>query len=217
MNNLINKIYPAAHNKQRMLPMDNYKKSKPNYYDFDNEYIHIKSMFVNEFKKMPNEFFTRNIDTEAVYHYIKGEYGKLIQESYERVYFDWSEQKQVVDHVVLILSNEVIVHIEQSFVEILYSNSSIEFGESLRDKVIEFKAAEKEREFEINIITRESYGLDLKTMAIKPTVLDLNCFTTMISYLYTILFCVGSIKKTIKVLYCYMECLAPAKPLTYAT
>lgn len=176
MNNLINKIVPITQSKKSLLSMDRYTKNKPNYYDFDNEYIHIKSMFVNEFKKMPNEFFARNIDVDAVYEYLKQEHSRLINETYQRVYYDWTDCKEVIDHLVLILSNEVILHIEQSFVEILYSNVSREFGEALCEKVISFKAPEKEKVFEINIITRESYGLDLKTMDIKPTELDLDLF-----------------------------------------
>ena len=176
MNQLIKRIYPNPSGPKSRSPLDTYVKDKPNYYDFDNEYIHIKALFVNEFKKMPNEYFARNIDGEAFYQFVKTEYELLIQESYERVFYDWSDHKQVWDHIVLVLSNEVILHIEQHFVEILYSNLSITFGEELREKVITFKAQEKEKEFEINIITRESHGIDIKTMDIKPTTLDLNLF-----------------------------------------
>jgi hypothetical protein len=83
MNQLIKRIYPNPGGNRSRLPLDNYVKNKPNYYDFDNEYIHIKALFVNEFKKMPNEYFTRNIDGEAFYQFIKQEYGDLIKESYQ--------------------------------------------------------------------------------------------------------------------------------------
>ena len=176
MKHLIKRIYPNPGGNRSRLTLDNYVKNKPNYYDFDNEYIHIKALFVNEFKKMPNEYFTRNIDGEAFYQFIKQEYGDLIKESYQRVFYNWTENKEVLDHNILILSNEVILHIEPNFVEILYSNVSVPFGEGLREKVITFKALDKEKDFEINIITRESHGLDIKTMDINPTSLNLNLF-----------------------------------------
>lgn len=176
MNQLLKRIYPNPSGSRSHLPIDTYTKNKPNYYDFDSDYIHIKALFVNEFQKMPNEYFARNIDSESFYTFVKQEFGELIKEKYERVYYDWTDGREVLDHIVLILSNEVILHIDKNFVEILYSNLSVSFGENLREKVIGFKSLDKEKDFEINIITRESHGLDIKTMDINPTSLDLKLF-----------------------------------------
>ena len=176
MNNIIQRIYSNPRGQMRQIEADKYTKLKPNYYDFNNDYIHIKALYVNEFKKLPNEFFVSNIDDEVFYKYIFEQYADLILQSYQRDYYSWTEEEIALDHQVIILANEVLIHLEQGDVEILYSIISKDFAENLKLKVLEFKAADKEKEFEINIITRESYGLDLKPMEIKPTTLDLNLF-----------------------------------------
>jgi SpoVK/Ycf46/Vps4 family AAA+-type ATPase len=68
------------------------------------------------------------------------------------------------------------VEIGSDYVKILFSPAKYSFVEKLINVLSEFKLPEKAKDFEINIITCDKHGLDLKTIAIKPTSLAIDLY-----------------------------------------
>ncbi len=67
-----------------------------------------------------------------------------------------------------------MVELGTEYCEVLHTHEDYEMANTLIKEVGVFKRQEKKREFEINLITRDSYWLELKTMEIKKTKLDLD-------------------------------------------
>lgn len=150
------------------------KNNRPHYFDFENEFLDPRALFLNNFKKIPNRYFIRNMDLIRCMAFMQDLFAALISERYEKTYYSWEDKENKIDELMLVLSNETVIHFDGEYAVVLYANH--EFGELLKNKFHEFKQPDKEKDFEINIITQESHGLDFKTMAIKPTELNLNLF-----------------------------------------
>src|SRR5205085_1786472 len=63
-----------------------------------------------------------------------------------------------------------------SYCEVLYAEKDHEMAEALIKEISAFKEKQKRKEFEINLISKDNYGLELKSMEIKRTKLDINMY-----------------------------------------
>jgi hypothetical protein len=69
-----------------------------------------------------------------------------------------------------------MIEIGDAYAEILFSEKNYAYANELVELFSTYRAPEKEQDFEINIITQTSSGLDLKSLDIKPTVLDIDLY-----------------------------------------
>jgi hypothetical protein len=69
-----------------------------------------------------------------------------------------------------------MIEVGDEYAEILFGNKSYTYANELVKLFSTYKAPEKEQDFEINIITQNSSGLDLKSLDIKPTALDIDLY-----------------------------------------
>lgn len=69
-----------------------------------------------------------------------------------------------------------MIELGDDYAEVLFSNGSHGYASTLIEVFTAMKAAEKEEDFEINIITQNNNGLDLKQLDIKPTALDISLY-----------------------------------------
>lgn len=151
-------------------------RGKRNASIFETNYIEIKAFYVREFKATPCISFINNLDTAKVYDYInKGFAGKVLA-IYQRNYYSWQRARQEFSTTVFKLENQVMIEVGDDYAEILFGNKSYTYANELVKLFSTYKAPEKEQDFEINIITQNSSGLDLKPLAIKPTALDIDLY-----------------------------------------
>jgi len=151
-----------------------FQKRRPLYQDFDTNFLQTRALFLNEFKQLPNEYFIADVDREKVLTLIHDIYQSLILEEYKKAYYVHHKNNHEVSHLVMILSNEVILDIGDDYVELQYGYEAQSFVDEFIDVVKTFKAESKDEPTEINIITLKAGRLDLKAIDIKPTELDLN-------------------------------------------
>jgi ATPase family associated with various cellular activities (AAA) len=143
---------------------------------FDSNYIEVKTFYVREFNATPCISFINNLDTAKAFDYInKGNAGKVLG-VYQRTYFSWQQNQQEFSYTVFKLANKVMIELGHDYAEILFGNSNYGYSKDLMQVFSTMKAAEKEEDFEINVITQNSNGLDLKQLDIKPTVLDIDLY-----------------------------------------
>ena len=143
---------------------------------FETNYIEVKAFYVREFKATPCINFINNLDTAKVYSYIdKGFAGKVLA-VYQRNYYSWQRSRQEFTCTVFKLENQVMIEVGDEYAEILFGKNNYEYANELVKLFATYKAPEKEQDFEINIITQTSSGLDLKSLDIKPTALDVDLY-----------------------------------------
>lgn len=143
---------------------------------FDNNYIEVKTFYVREYGITPCISFINTLDGAKAFDYInKGNAGKVLG-VYQRNYYSWQHKEQEFNYTVFKLANKVMIELGENYAEILFANNNYDYANGLIKVFTEMKAAEKEEDFEINIITQNNNGLDLKQLEIKPTQLDIGLY-----------------------------------------
>ncbi len=143
---------------------------------FDNNYIEVKTFYVREYNATPCISFINNLDTVKVFEYINNGNAGRVLKTYQRNYYSWQHKQQEFSYTVFKLENKVMIEVGNEYAEILFGNNNYAYANDLMQLFSTMKAAEKEEDFEINIITQNSNGLDLKQLEIKPTVLDIDLY-----------------------------------------
>ncbi len=143
---------------------------------FDNTYIEVRALYRHEFNKVPCISFVNSIETNKVFAYInEGNAGRVLA-VYQRNWYNWQMNRQQFSKTIFTLSGGIMIEVGDEYAEILYDNNSYDAANKLIAIFAGMKAPAKEQPFEINIITLNSNGLDLKQLAIKPSVLDLDLY-----------------------------------------
>jgi hypothetical protein len=143
---------------------------------FEHYYLESKAFYLYRFKKIPSIIYSDDIDVSKAFDHIENLHGKLISEIYQACSFNKEEKSQEFQKTIFVLKNKVIIELAPHFAKILYAPAKWDFADSLISSLSEFKLPEKVRDYEINIITYDSTGLRLKSLAIKPTSLDIGLF-----------------------------------------
>ena len=143
---------------------------------FENSYIDGKYFYMREFNIMPCITTIGNLDLSKVFDYINTGLAGKVRATYQRNFYNWAEEKQFFHKTVFKIEDRVMIVLSGDFVEIYHDKSKYSYAENLVKAFAGFKAPEKEKEYEINIITVNDGSLDLKTLDIKPTKLDVGLY-----------------------------------------
>lgn len=143
---------------------------------FGNGYIEAKELYLFRFGVVPNETYIANVDMSKAYGYINENYGDLIIEVFQSSYFNREDDKQVFRDTIFVLKAGIMIELAGEFVEIFHTREGYEFADKVLRAMKDFTAPEKEKEYEINIITYTNNKLGLKRLDIKPTNLDINLY-----------------------------------------
>lgn len=167
---LLSKLPPAY---QKLI---NKLKSKGQPQLFDSYFIEPKALYLKEFNKVPAIAFIGNIHSGALLTLInEKQFGKPIA-TYQRNHYNWQAEKMEFTKTLVVMEDDMIIMLGEDYAEILFSNTDYERANNMVLAFSKHKAPEKEADFEINIITQSTYGLDLKSLAIKPTELDIDLY-----------------------------------------
>ena len=143
---------------------------------YTNNYIEVKSFYLQLYRRVPCISFINSIDTHNVYQYIRdGKAGKVLQ-VYQRNFYNWTQQRQEFSTTLFILANKTMIEMGDEYAEILFSDNRYAYAKELMEVFKNMKAPEKERAYEINIITINNNSLELKTLGIEPTQLNLSLY-----------------------------------------
>lgn len=143
---------------------------------FDSYFVEPKALYLKEFNKVPAIAFIGNINAEAVLTMInEKQFGEPIT-TYQRNYYNWQAERIEFTKTLVVLEKQMMVMLGEDCAEILFCNTDYAKANNMILAFSKHKALQKEADFEINIITQSTYGLDLKSLAIKPTELDIDLY-----------------------------------------
>lgn len=143
---------------------------------FEHLYIDSKAFYLYRFRNIPCATFVHEIDVSKAFAFINNNFNERIEDIYQSSYFDREAGKQLFNKTLFVLNNKVIVELYGQHAGIFYPNNKFDFANMLLKNLSEFKLPEKQADYEINIITLSSMGLELKQLAIKPTNLDIGLY-----------------------------------------
>lgn len=143
---------------------------------FDNTYLDGKNFYVYLFENIPSRTHINDVDMDKALEYIQNRYKYQIIDIYQSCYFDWKKGNQVIGRTLFVLKDKIVIEVTSSYTEFFYKNGGYQFADELLNDLKEYKQSEKDDNYEINIITFDGLGLDLKTLDIKPTTLNIGLF-----------------------------------------
>jgi hypothetical protein len=142
---------------------------------FDQTFIEAKTFYVNLFNKVPCIAYIGNVDTKKIFELIgSGKYGK-VKDVYQRIFHDWDDDTIHFSKTIFVVENNLMVELGTDWLEMQFANNDYENANKM---LKEFKTlkAEKEKDYEINIISLNGNQLDLKTLSITPTLLNIDLY-----------------------------------------
>ena len=143
---------------------------------FDEHFIEVKAFYLREFKALPSIAFISDVDVAEIFKRIENhQYGKVI-ETYQRIYYSWQQERLEFSKTIFKIKGDMLVRLGDDWAEILYSNTDYDRANKMMYEFKTMKAAQKEEDYEINIISVSAGCLELKTLSIKPTPLDIGLY-----------------------------------------
>ena len=151
-------------------------KSKNNDQLFDQYFIEAKVFYMKLFKVVPCVAYIGNVDTKKIFELIQhGKYGK-VKDAYQRIYHDWEDDRICFSKTIFVIENKLMVKLDDDWLEVYFTTKDYAMANKMLKEFKMLKAPEKEKDYEINIISLSGNQLDLKTIAIKPTHLDIDLY-----------------------------------------
>lgn len=143
---------------------------------FDNNFIDAGNLYIHCFNALPSRHFINHIDGEKLFPRLKEKYATLIANEYVYRYYEKTKKRFAFDKTLLVLTNQVILELDDYYCEIYHDNADSEFLAELVQFIIQFKERQRKQPLEINLIVKDGSSFDLKPMEIKRTKLNLDLY-----------------------------------------
>lgn len=141
---------------------------------FGTNYLECKSFYMYMYKQTPCLTWIDHVNVTKAFAYIRAEYKEAIEGIYQYCKFNRKKGKSQFDVTIVLLRDNVLLEFSDSYCEILFTKDDWGMAETLVKEISRFQEKQKRKEFEINLISRGNYGLELKSMEINKTRLNLN-------------------------------------------
>jgi SpoVK/Ycf46/Vps4 family AAA+-type ATPase len=143
---------------------------------FDYRLIESKPLYLALHKTLPSILYYDGIDGEKAYHKFAEKYAANILKTHTYRWFEHKRKKYSFDRTVLVLDNNCIVEFNCDYCEIAHQENQPEFLEEMTKFLKLYKDRQKSLPQEINLIVKTTEGLELKSVDIKKTRLNLKLF-----------------------------------------
>ncbi|MFY0253334.1 AAA family ATPase [Chitinophaga sp. 30R24] len=142
----------------------------------DGEYFDPKGVYTLNFNIIPDINNVYEIDGEKAAATFAQKYADIIVRTHRYTDYDNKKKRYKHNQTQMILQNNCVVAFWSSWCEILHDNQHPAFVKEVTDMVTRFKEKQRREPHEINLITSGRKGLELKSLEIKRTKLDIGLF-----------------------------------------
>jgi len=143
---------------------------------FSQTYLDSRILYMYCFNEIPCISFVNQIDGEKAFNAVKEKYASKIQSIHNYRSFQRKKAKIDFDDTLVVLKNQCVLEFDRGYCEILHNHSSTVFVDELVAFLRTFKGRQKRKPLEINLIVRNGSYMELKSMEIKRTNLDLDLY-----------------------------------------
>jgi hypothetical protein len=143
---------------------------------FGNRFLNSKSLYLYRFNALPNVHYIGNIAGEKAYKAFKEKYADMIQSEHQIRCYDKKRKRYEFDETIFILTNNCLAVVDDGWCELLHDGHNDTWLQEFTAFMAKFKTRERRKPLEINLVVQQNYGLDLRSMEIKRTKLDLDLF-----------------------------------------
>lgn len=156
--------------------MDNQQKVIAADSIFQNSFLDCKAYYMYVYQQVPCITWVDQVYTEKVLKHIRTEYAEAITGIFQYSKYDRRKKKSVYNTTIILLKDNCLVELGGEYCEILHTHQDYDMANELVREASRFKRREKKRNFEINLIAKDNYGMELKSMEIKKTKLNLALY-----------------------------------------
>lgn len=143
---------------------------------FQQHFLEPKNFFMYCYQQPPCITWVDMLNTEKALKYLKDEYGDVITRIYQYSKYERKKRRTEFSRTVITFRDNCIVELCSDWADILYTHEDNEMANALVKELSRFRRREKRKDFEINLVSKDSDGMDLKSMDIKKTNLDLKLY-----------------------------------------
>lgn len=143
---------------------------------FGDSFLDTKILYLYFFNNLPSINFVNGIDGEKAFAVFKERYHEMIEHTHRYRWYKRKQKKYEFDKTVVILKNRMVIEFDDDYCEVLHDGTNETFVQELTTMVNQFKERQRRQPLEINLIVQNRNSLELKSMEIKRTKLDLDLF-----------------------------------------
>ena len=143
---------------------------------FQNSFLDCKAYYMYAYQQVPCITWVDQVNTDKVLKHIKTEYADAITGIFQNSKYNRKKKKSQYSTTIILLKDNCLVELGGDYCEVLHTHEDYEMANALVKEASRFKRREKKKNFEINLISKDSYGLELKSMEIKQSKLNLDLY-----------------------------------------
>jgi ATPase family associated with various cellular activities (AAA) len=143
---------------------------------FDKRFLDTKALYLHCFNMLPGINYICDTDGEKAFAVFKEKYQGEIRHIHRYQWYKRKQRKYQFDRTVIILANNCIVEFDDDYCEILHDGKQETFLQEVTDLAFRFKERQRRQPLEINLVIQKDNALELRSMEIKRTKLDINLF-----------------------------------------
>ena len=143
---------------------------------FDDHFLDTRIVYVDHFHKLPSVNYMSQLDGERAYNVFREKFSDLVLHIHQYKWFRQKSKKFQFGCTVVILTNNCIVEFDDCYCEILHDGNNEGFLNEMMILLKQFREKKKREPQEINLVVQNGRSLELRSMEIKRTRLNLGLF-----------------------------------------
>ena len=143
---------------------------------FQHNFLDSKAFFVYCYQQPPCISWVDQVDTAKILAYIKKEYASAIKGIYQYSKYNKKKKASEFHRTIVLLADNCMLEMAYEYCEILHTHTDYALADALLKELSRFRKKEKKSKFAIYLVAKDSYGMELKSMDIKKTRLDLGLY-----------------------------------------
>jgi len=143
---------------------------------FDRSFLDSKTLYMSCYQQAPCMTWVSQIDMDKVVAYIMKAYAPATRNIYQ--YSEWNTKRRrpEIYRTLILLEERYMIEIAFDYCQVLYTYADHDKAKQLLKEVSRFKRREKKSRFSIDLVMKDIDGIQLKSMDIKRTKLDLGLY-----------------------------------------
>jgi hypothetical protein len=143
---------------------------------FDDQFLEAKMLYLHCFNTLPSLNYIGQINGEKAFTAFRDKFGTRILKMHQYRWYRLKKKKYQFDRTLVIMDNQCLLEFDESYCEIYHNGINEDFIKQVTELAYRFRERQRRQPLEINLIVRGHHGLQLRSMEIKKTRLDLDLY-----------------------------------------
>jgi hypothetical protein len=143
---------------------------------FEDRYLSAKGLYIHQFNRLPNVAFVGQIDGEKAFKAFEEKFRDKIRVVYRNDWYERKNKQYVFTNILVVLRNRCLLEFSTAWCDIWHDGQQPEFLAEATEVLTPFKERQRRQPLEINLVVQGRNKLELKSMEIKRTKMDLDLF-----------------------------------------